>query len=157
MKLYEIVKNLEIALENAIDEETGEILNLSAINTLELEKNEMLENLACYYKNLVAESLACKNEKDNFANRQKSAELKAERVKQYIEFCLNGEKFKTEKVNISYRKSERVIVDDIYKLNENFLKYSEPTANKTAIKTAIKSGENVNGANIKIIFNMSIK
>ena len=84
-----------------------------------------------------------------------------EQLKKYLANVLGGEKFKTVKVLISYRKSESVEVEDMQKLldfgDDTLIKYAEPTANKTAIKAAIKSGVVVPGVKISESNNMQIK
>ena len=49
------------------------------------------------------------------------------------------------------------MIDDITKLNPAFIKFAEPTADKTAIKKAIKDGAAVIGAHIEAAKNMQIK
>ena len=60
------------------------------------------------------------------------------------------EKYKTDKVAISFRKSEQVQVSDeqafmdwAMKDGDSFLRYKEPEIDKAALKEAIKSGENI--------------
>ena len=80
MNLFQI--NDEI--EKCIDQETGEILDIEALNNLSMEKDTKIENLACWYKNLVADAEALKAEKNAFAEREKSARNKAEQIKSYL-------------------------------------------------------------------------
>ena len=70
---------------------------------------------------------------------------------------MNGEKFKTAKVECSFRKSQRVEVENIDLLPEEFLKYKDPEADKTAIKEAIKEGKEITGARLVIALNLQIK
>ena len=93
MKLYEI--NEQIL--NCIDTETGEIIDIEKLNELQIEKDEKLENLALWYKDLIAEANALKEEKEAFAAREKAAKNKAESIKNYLSYILNGENFKTTK------------------------------------------------------------
>ena len=58
MNLYQI--NEEI--EKCIDTETGEILDLEALDKLAMERDTKIENLACWYKNLMADAEALKAE-----------------------------------------------------------------------------------------------
>jgi outer membrane murein-binding lipoprotein Lpp len=142
MTLYEIDQKLL----DCIDLETGEILNEERLNELQMERNEKLEKVALWIKELNAEADALKDEKQAFADRQKAAENKAESLKKWLADALAGEKFKTTKVMVSFRKTKNVEVTDIFALDENYVKYSEPTADKAAIKKAIEAGEIVKGA-----------
>ena len=95
--------------------------------------------------NLLAEAKALKEEKEKFAARQKAVENKAESLKKWLDYALQGERFKTTTVQITYRKSEQVVIDDIYKVDEKYLKYAEPTPDKAEIKKALKQGEEILG------------
>ena len=151
--LYEIDRNLT----SLVDEETGEILDFEAFEELQLERETKLENIALWIKNLNADAATYKAEKQAFEEKQKRAERKAESLKTYLSTFLNGEKFKTARVDCFFKKSESVNVIDMSQLPSEFLKYSEPTADKTAIKAAIKEGKEVAGAEILVKNNLQIK
>lgn len=144
MTLYKI--NQEIL--NCLDLETGEIIDAERLDALEMEKHDKIENVACWIKELKAEAEALKAEKMAFAERQKVAENKAESLKNYLAYVLNGQAFKTTRASVTFRKSQSVDIPDIYKLDENYLRYKEPEADKTAIKEAIKAGQTVKGATL---------
>lgn len=153
MNLYEIDK----AVMDCIDLETGEIVDIEKLDELTIERDEKIQNIALWIKNLKSDAEALKAEKDAFAQRQKVAENKADSLKKYLSDYLAGQAFKTEKVAISFRKSEAVEVTNIELLTEDFLTYKEPTVNKTAIKEAIKSGTSVPGAMLVENQNIQIK
>ena len=89
MTLYEIQDNIRKAIEQGFDEETGEILDTNALEALEIQRDEKIENIALFIKNLKAEAEAIKAEKMNLAKRQQTAENKAEWLKQYLTKCLD--------------------------------------------------------------------
>ena len=99
-----------------------------------------VENIALWIKNLLSDAEAIKAEKNKLAERQKSCENKAKSLKEYLNTYLGGQKFKTPKVSISYRKSESVEVTDISKVDKEYLKAIEPEVDKTKIKKAMKDG-----------------
>ena len=113
--------------------------------------------MLCGIKNLSADAIAYKAEKDAFAEKEKSAKNKADSLKKYLDSVLSGNTFKTTKVNVTYRKSQAVEIIDINKLNENYIKYAEPTADKARIKEDIKNGVDVDGAMIVDNQNIQIK
>ena len=162
MKIYEIDKEIE-ALLNEIDEETGEILfDPGKLESLQMERDRKVENLALAVKNLTAEAAAIKAEKDALYERQKAAERDAERAKKYLEFVLNGEKFETARVAVSYRSSSRLEVDEGFiawakRKAKNLLTAKEPEPNKTAIKEMLKKGEKVPHVQMVTVQNMQIK
>lgn len=153
MTLYEINDQITAC----VDIETGEILDQEALRALELAFDEKIEGIALWIKNLLAEAKAIKEEKDNLAARQKTCENKAESLKNYLAFALCGEKFKTPKVSISFRKSESVQVDDVTKLDDDYLKYAAPTVDKTKVKQALKAGIELQGVQLVTNQNIQIK
>lgn len=144
MKLYQI----DQAILNCIDLETGEIIDTEQLDKLTMEREAKLENVACWIKDLKAEAEALKAEKMAFAKRQQVAENKMESLKNWLVYALDGQAFKTVRASVTFKKSQSVEVDDIYKLDENYLRYKEPEADKTAIKEALKQGKTVAGATL---------
>ena len=145
MNLYEINN----AIMDCVDMETGEIIDIDRLDCLQIERSEKIENIACWIKNLKSDAEQLKVEADNLLQRRRVAENKAESLKTYLQQALDGEKFKTPKVAISYRKTKSVDVTDISQLPEWALRFSDPVPNKTEIKKKIELGENVPGASIK--------
>ena len=139
-----------------VDEETGEILDFEAFDNLQMEKDKKIENTALWIKNLQAEAEALKAEKMAFAERQKSAENKINSLKKYLSDYLAGQKFETAKAKISFRKSEAVEIADLDKIPQEYLKVTY-AADKTAIKSALRNGVAIEGAEIVQNNNISIK
>lgn len=151
--LYEIDEKI---LE-CFDPETGELLDAEQLESLQMERNTKLENVALYIKNLKADAAMYKAEKQAFEERQAAAEKRAENLSEWLKNALDGQKFKTEKAEVSFRKTQKVEILDIWDLNEDLLKYSDPTPDKAAIKRAIKAGEEVKGAKLVDDISMTIK
>ena len=154
MKLYEI----DNAILDCIDMETGEIIDIDKLNELELERESKIEGVACWIKDLKAEAEALKNEKQALAERQRVAENKAESLKKWLAYVLDGQKFSTSKCAVSFRKTEAVEVttdglNNLMKEHDELLTYKAPEPNKTAIKQAIKDGLNVEG--VQLVQNIS--
>ena len=140
MTIYEI--NNEIM--NCVDMETGEVIDTNKLNDLQMKRDAKIENVALWIKELKAEAEAIKNEKQALADRKRVAENKAESLKNWLAYALNGEKFKTSKCSISYRNSESVEVTEegleaLMREHEDLLTYEAPEPNKKAIKDAIKN------------------
>ena len=144
MTIYEI----DEAILSCIDLETGEIIDTEQLYKLTMEREAQLENVACWIKELKVEAEALKAEKQRLAERQKVAENKMESLKNYLAYALDGQAFKTVRASVTFRKSQAVEIADIYKLDENYLRYKEPEADKTAIKEALKAGKTVAGATL---------
>lgn len=153
MNLFEIDEEIM----KCVDMETGEIIDTERLEHLQMDRNTKIENIACWIKNLLSDAEALKSQKQTFAERQKAAENKAESLKRYLAIALNYQKFSTDKVAVSFRKTSSVNVTDMSTLPEQYLKYAAPTPDKTAIKNAIKSGEKIAGAEIVECQSISIK
>ena len=162
MTLYEINAQLEELLENSVDPETGEISEdfEEQLDKLLLDRENKLENICLAYKNCLSDAEALKAEKLAFEKRQKIANNKAERLKNYIQYVLAGEKFKTTKVAVSYRKTESTEIDpDVFFScadNARYFRIKEE-ADKKAIADAIKAGETIEGAELISKQSMTIK
>ena len=155
MTIYEI----DNAILECIDMETGEIIDIDKLNELELERESKIEGVACWIKELKAEAEAIKAEKKVLANRQKVAENKAESLKKWLGYVLDGKKFSTAKCAVSFRTTESVEVttEGLENLmrdgKDDLLTYKTPEPNNTAIKQAIKDGLSVAG--VQLVQNIS--
>jgi hypothetical protein len=141
-----------------VDTETGEIVDPEALDALLMQRDEKLEAVALWIKNLQSDALAYKAEKEAFAARQKAAEDKVESLKRYLADALQGQKFSTAKCAVSFRKSEKVDILDASLVPQDFMKEKvtyEP--DKTAIKAAIKAGQEISGCKLIESNNPTIK
>lgn len=157
MTIYDIDNEFATKMNELLeifDEETGEVTDIDrfeelkkALDSLAEERKQKISNVACWYKSLVAEAEAIKTEKQNLAKRQQAVENKAESLKKYLEYALQGEKFEDARCKISYRTSESVTFADGFdysKLPTEFQKVTiEP--NKIELKKAIKDGQGFAG------------
>ena len=153
MTLYEI----NTALMALIDDESGEITDYDKFSELEMTLAEKRENILLWIKNLNADAKAIKEEEKVLADRRKVIENKADNLRKYIEYDLAGEKFKTARVSVSYRKSTAVNVLDLNKIPAEYLRMKEPEADKTAIKEALNNGVKIEGAELIENISMQIK
>lgn len=149
--LYEIDEEIL----NCVDMETGEIIDVERLGQLQLAREDKVEGIALWIKNLLSDADAIKSEEEKLAQRRKANENKAKNLKEYLSKFLNGQKFKTPKVSISYRKSESVEVTDISKLDDDYLKFAEPTVDKTKVKKALKAGTVLQG--VSLVENQNIQ
>lgn len=149
--LYEIDEEIL----NCVDMETGEIIDVERLGQLQLAREDKVEGIALWIKNLLSDADAIKSEEEKLAQRRKANENKAKNLKEYLSKFLNGQKFKTPKVSISYRKSESVEVTDLSKLDDDYLKFAEPTVDKTKVKKALKAGTVLQG--VSLVENQNIQ
>ena len=138
---------------DCIDLETGEVIDTERLDALQIERDAKIENVACWIKDLQAEAEAIKTEKQALAKRQRVAENKAESLKKWLAYALDGQKFSTAKCAVSFRKTEKVEISGVgmirlMKEHDELLTYKDPEPNKTAIKQALKDGLSVEGVHL---------
>lgn len=167
MRLYDIANDY-IALMNAI--ENDEIPEDAVNDTLEAiqgELEEKADNIGCLLKELEAATYAIKAEEQRLAERRKKKEKLYDRLKNYLSDSLLGmgiNKLETTRNAITFRKSEVAEVNEAAfmewaKVNRADLitvKVTE-SANKTEIKKALKSGEEIPGAVLVTKNNLQLK
>lgn len=152
MNLFEI--NAEIM---ACVNEDGEVIDPEKLDALVMERDDKIQNIALYIKNLNAEAAALKAEKQAFVERQKQAERKAESLKQYLSSFLNGQKFKSTKVSVSFRKSVVLNITEEAVIPEEYLKYADPEVKVSELKEAVKNGLQITGVTLQEKQNLQIK
>lgn len=158
MSIYEI----DDSILSLVDMETGEIEDEKRYDELQMERTQKVENIGCYYKNLVAEAKAMKEEEANLAQRRKAVENKAERIKNLLAYALRGEKFESPRLRCSYRKSKSIEVDASFvewaqEHADDLLTYKEPVPNRTAIKEALSDGREIEHAEIVTNESLQVK
>ena len=157
-KIYEDLDN-----GNGIDLETGEI-KPEIMQQLSISRNE-LETKAVDYGYVIKafddEIDIIDREIERLEERKAYVKKNKERMKTIVgsameEFGIN--KIKSETLQLSFRKSESVEVFDESLVDDKFKKVkTEISLDKTAIKNAIKNGEDVQGAKIVEKNNLQIK
>ena len=160
MTLWEIDKRISDILETGmhIDEETGEVFLPEDLDLLNIERDEKIEGIALYIKNLKAEAEAIHTEIDRMKDRAESKKKKAERLAQYLSSVLCGQKFETAKTSLSFRKSSVVQINNELLVPEEFMKIkTEKKPDKTAIANWIKSGNFIPGCELVEKQNLQIK
>ena len=157
MNLYEIKQEFEKAIEECVDMETGEIINPTRLDELNMVLTDKQENVALYIKNLSAEAKAIDEEAKNLTNRKRVLNNKVEGLKKYLADNLEGHKFETAKVVVSFRKSEQLEINSIEHIPTEYLISQEPKIDKVALKKSIKQGAVINGVQIITKQNIQIK
>lgn len=152
--LYEIDQQIV----SCVDMDTGEIIDMDKLSELQIERETKLESVALWIKNLKAEEAALKAEKDAFAEREKQTKAKREKLSEWLTGALNGEKMSTNKVAISFCKSESVKITDIDSIPMSYIVETiTESPDKVAIKAALKNGLDVPGCELELKNNISIK
>ena len=150
--LYEI----DAAIMACSDMETGEIIDTSKLEEVEMERIQKIENVALLYKNTISEMKAYKTEKDSFARKEMAARKLADRLEGYLQDALGDRRFKTTRVSISYRRSESVECENLDAVPKDYLVMA-PSLDKTAVKQALKEGIEVPGCGLLEKQNIQIR
>lgn len=152
--LYEI----DMQILSCIDQETGEMIDPERLENLFMERSQKIENVVLWIKNLQSDVLAFEAEKKAFEKRKKDAENKIEGLKMWLATALEGNKFSTGKCAVSFRRSEQVDIRDESLVPKEFLKETITyKPDRTAIKEAIKAGQNISGCLLIENLNPQIK
>ena len=160
--LYEI----DQAILECVDMETGEILDPEKLDALQMEREQKLEGVALWIKDLNYEAVMVKEEADKLNTRKKALDNKITGLKNWLMFALNGEKLKTARATVYQTHSQRVAVADEAKLieflktmedPEKFLRFKEPELKKDDIKKALKEGYEIPGAALETTESVVIK
>lgn len=111
MNLYEINSKIE-NFNFEFDEDTGEVLNLDELDELKLARNDKIENIALFIKNLKADEKTLNDEIKSLQERLKAKSKKIDNLSKYLEMTLGMDNFESSKVKLSWRKSSEVVIDD---------------------------------------------
>lgn len=159
-----ILELLENGFNNECVTEDGEIDQEAVfeyLDSLSLERAVKIENIALYVKDLLADAIAIKNEETKLKKRREAKEKKAERLSEYVKESMlrvGDVRFETPRCILSFRTSKAVVVTDESKLDKKYVKETVSyTVDKTAIKTALDKGEEVQGAVLEERKNLQIK
>ena len=165
MTLYEINEQIKAIMDamNVEMDENGEFdySYVDQLNALNEAREDKLEAIGCYIKNLDAEAKAIKEEMDALKARYSQKVAKSERLEEYLKNDLlehETMKFETPKVAFSFRKSTQVSIKDErmipFEYGENVTEFK---IHKKAIKQAIQDGKEVPGAELVTYQNLQIK
>lgn len=160
--LYELNQAVLAVLENGLvfDEETGEIIwDEENLDALEMERNDKLESVALFIKNLESEAAAIRAEEKLLAERRGVKERKAERMRSYLSDSMTAfgdTRIETPRCVVSFRKSQAVEIEDEALIPSSWITY-KPSINKAGIKKALRAGDFVHGAQLVERQNLQIK
>jgi len=148
MTIWEI----DQAMQNLVDE-NGELLDFEAFSAFAMERDRKLENMACWIVNLEAEAKAIREQERVLAERRQAGENRAKRLRDYLAQALDGAKFQSPRVAVSYRRSSAVETDEGFvgwakEYGYSFLRYKEPEVDKTSVKAFLESGNDLPFARI---------
>lgn len=169
--IYPLDQQIENLFYTFVDEETGELKcseeeMQEAVAQLEMDfdkkivalRNSFLET-ELNAKRVAAEAKTLRDEAANVQKRATALQNRADRIKRFVAYLLQGEKFDKDGAKITYRKSEECVIDDRFvewaKAMAPDLLKTEPK--KADIKAALKNGTELEYAHIEERSNIQIK
>lgn len=161
-KLYELDQKINELIANSIDPETGEVSDgfIEKLDALNMERNEKIDNIMRLYKNLISDAAGWEAEEKRLSELKKSAKNRAESLKNYLSRYMEAgvEKFTSEHGKIGWRKSEKVVVQDVDTLPEEFKKVKvEVKADLISLKNALKEDRKIDGVSLEEHQNIQIR
>lgn len=161
MTLYEI----DAAILECVDEETGEVIDIEKIDALCIEREEKIKSVAQWYKDIVADVEKFKAERERLARRENMEKAKAQRLKEWLARALDEKPFKSGTVEVKFRSSETLDIPDndafvtwaIKNERDDLLSYQTPTPSKTMIKMALKDGMKIPYVSLRKKMNINIR
>lgn len=170
MTLYEINKEYEALMEQfvgvdeerVVDTESGELISKedfdAMLSAMDGKRDEKILAICMKVKEMEANAMAIKAIMDGYQKRYKSFVNGAERLTDYLQFCLNGEKFDRPEACVKYTKSKAVEFNgNVNDLPKEYLKFKDPELNKVAIKKALQGGAEIPGCSIVERVSMKVK
>lgn len=158
MKLYEVNAAIEEIFEQMVDPETGEILSdseslMAQLDSLQMERQRILEYLAKLVLNTRAEAAALKEEEARLKKRRDRLGKKEEQIMAILDRECGGEKTDLGIATLSYRRTSRVEVSDAEKAvcwlkrnkHTDCYRIPAPEVAKTEVKKLINQGTKVPG------------
>lgn len=160
MKLYELAENYR-NLQELVDREyvDKEVIE-NALDQVEGDISEKLENIAKLMKSIDGDINSLKVEEERLANKRKLLENNSKKLREYIQsslIILNTKKIKTNLFNFIIRKNTpSVNITDENLISDEFIKIEKKIEKKKVLE-ALKSGIEVPGAEMKQSESLQIK
>lgn len=130
-----------------------------------MERDQKIENVALWCKDLKAQAAAIREEELALAKRRKDIEGMIESRERYLEGALQGRKFETARCCVSFRRTQKVEITDERaavdwareKERYDLLTYTLPTIGKSDLAPLLKAGEVIPGAKLVETVKMGVK
>lgn len=149
MNIFEIEESIAKLYDSLIDED-GNVNDevVKAIESLTGEREKKIENTALFVKQMDYDIKALREEKKRIDSRIRQKQRTADYLKGLLMGTLEGERFESPRVKVTFRKSKKVEISDDFvpfcKAN-GFEDYYEEVVDfktdKNKLKKAITSGE----------------
>lgn len=150
MNIFQIDK--EIA---ELVDENGEITDLEALEALVMEREKKIENVVLLIKEQTLGAEAMRQEEIALADRRHKNERNIERLKEYLDYALSGQKFETSRCSVSWRHTKVAEIDEATTMSyivenqlDDLLIFTEPRLARKVITDRLKEGNKIPGATL---------
>lgn len=141
--------NEEDLMSMCIDADTGEF-DEAMFEGLKIERDKKIENIALWVLEDEAMAKNIKEQENKLKELRGILEQRIEKRKEFLRYIAEGKKLKTDRVTVSYRKSDavKIVNEEIIPPEFKAVKTSYSIC-KDEIKKALKAGQAVNGAELE--------
>lgn len=163
--LYEIDNSIQAFIDSMYEavDENGEIkdIDFDAFEALKAEQLTKRENIILAIKNLNSDVDEFKAEETRLAERRKRKEKKIDWLKGYLIQSMQASgdiDFETARCKAKIKDNEVTVIDNDSLVPDDFCNIkTERKPDKTAIKKAIKAGQQIAGAHLDVNTTINIK
>ena len=162
MNMYQL-EQINAQISALIDSETGEIADFEQFALLQMERDELIEALHRAYREAVMDAEKISAEIDRLEARKSKAKANADKLKDHLYKATGGEKYKSALVNIHFRTTASVDLDDRFvewarhEFPELLRENTTYEPNKKLIAEQLKSGIAIPHASMTLKNSMIIK
>lgn len=160
--LFEMNQQLEELLAMSVDTETGEINEqaLAAAEQLEIDRAEKIDGWCFWLKQEKAQLDGMEEMLTTAEERFRTRKKAWEKARNVFEDLMHGEKFKSAFNSVYFTTHKAVVLDEgksVLDVDDEYLRYSEPTLDKAKVKAAINLGIKVDGVHLEESQSMVIR
>jgi len=153
MKIYEIKKAYLDCYDEAIDPETGEVLeeqlNYEKLMALEDAYDDKMDGIGAWIKNMSAEAKALKAEEDSLKRRRSALERKVDGLKTFLVNVCDGRRGGGTRAKISFVEGEYLVKPSDSKIPDQYRKDSVTrVADTEKIREALRNGIEIPGCRL---------
>ncbi len=164
MTLYELSDAIERFAAGIENGEIPEEAIADTLDSMEMDFNAKADGIACIIKDKQTHAKAIREESKKQERRAKSLENQVEYLQKYLSAQMQRTgimKIETTRNSISFHLSERTVIEDAEAFMRDNPGYCREkvswTIDKTAIRDALKSGQEIKGAHLEQSLNIQIK
>ncbi len=161
MKIFEILAEIQACVilpdgENAVNTETGEVIDIERLKSLEIDRDTWIKNVAMWAKQLDYDYKDLEDHEKSVRDRRRAVGNQRDRLKKLlVEVMGEGGKRKYPEIAVTIAAGKETAIFDLegnkeaeMALPEKYQKWSYQGLSKTAMLEDLKNGVEIPGARI---------